>query len=377
MSSSGDLEAAGNPGASTQDSKKKDWSCSLFRRRAKGAIDNEDPSCKGKSSRTYSLQREDNWNLKKIRWGAILRRQDHAGLLLIIFFYIATGIIHWACDPRVNVFYIYDATISYPPANKRGFEATVPAWAAIFIPLLMSIATLIVGEIYYSKSEHHSLTDAIAVILYFILDLAQAVGLALMTTEATKVAVGRYRPDFLARCDPVDPGTVTLEYGNNTIGMYPCTDTYSESTIQDGRQSYPSGHTSFSFTLGAYGAGYMIWCWNMRFDWSPRSRGPWREFLSDLGNVVAKIWTCCLLGFPWGVGCTRIIDYQHNVSDVVAGMVLGLGIATIFLLRAVPRYRRVLTYVPDPCPEDNQDDQDVLAAGSSMTAHAEKHPDEE
>jgi len=34
------------------------------------------------------------------------------------------------------------------------------------------------------------------------------------------------------------------------------------------------------------------------------------------------------------------------VSDVVAGVVIGTIIATIFLLRAVPRYSRVLSYVP-------------------------------
>lgn len=307
----------------------------------------------------YSVKRDDQWSFRKIQWGKVFRRQDHAGLILIVLFYVATGVIHYTVDPRVNDFYLYDATISYPPANKRGFSPTVPAWAAIFIPLLMSIATLIVGEIYYSRTEHHCLTDAIAVIIYFLLDLAQAVGLALLTTEATKVAVGRYRPDFLARCAPADPGTVTLEYGNSTIGMYPCdVDLYGEDTIQDGRQSYPSGHASFSFTLGGYGAGYMIWCWNMRCAWSPRLRGPKREFLSDLGNVIAKIWTCCLLGVPWGIGCTRIIDYQHNVSDVVAGIVLGLTIATIFLLRAVPRFKRVLTYVSEEGLDEEEWDSD-------------------
>lgn len=306
----------------------------------------------------FKVKQDDQWSFRKIQWKTILRRQDHAGLILIVIFYVATGVVHYAVSPRVNDFYLYDATISYPPANKRGFSPTVPSWAAIFIPLLMSIATLIVGELYYSRSEHLCLTDALAVIIYFLLDLVQAVGLALLTTEATKVAVGRYRPDFLARCAPADPGTVTLEYGNSTIGMYPCdVDLYGQSTIDDGRQSYPSGHASFSFTLGTYGAGYMIWCWNMRRPWSPRSRGPKKEFLSDLGNVIAKVWTCCLLGVPWGIGCTRIIDYQHNVSDVVAGTLLGLTIATIFLLRAVPRFKRVLTYIEEDEEHEQQQQQ--------------------
>lgn len=262
-------------------------------------VDDECKPCKGMTRRTFSVIREDRWTFKSIQWKKIIRRQDHAGLLLLVFFYVTTGIIHWTVDPRDNPFFLYDATISYPPAAKRGFGPTVPAWAAIFVPLLMGIATLVVGEFYYSKSQHHSLTDAIAVNVYFLLDLAQAVGLCMLITEATKVAVGRYRPDFLARCLPEDPGTVVLEYGNNTLGWYPCSDEYSQDTIQDGRQSFPSGHASFSMTLGMYAAGYMIWCWNMRVEWAPRSRGPRQEFLSDLGNVVAKIWTCCLLGYPW------------------------------------------------------------------------------
>ena len=170
----------------------------------------------------------------------------------------------------------------------------------------MGISTLVVGEFYYSAGQHHCITDALAVILYFILDLAQAIGCTMLVTEATKVAVGRYRPDFLARCEPADPDTVTLEYGNNTIGWYPCTST-DTSTIDDGRQSFPSGHSSFSFTIATYSAGYMTWCWNMRREWIARSRGPWKEFLSDLGNVIAKIWIILIMGVAWYALCFKFV----------------------------------------------------------------------
>jgi membrane-associated phospholipid phosphatase len=294
-----DVEA---PGAQSQSSLRKRGTGSSM---STAAISKKD---------SYRVQECSKWSLRSVKWRQIISRQDHAGLLLLVCFYVATGVIHFLVDPRINDFYVYDATISYPPANKNGFSPTVPSWAAIVIPLVMGIATLIIGEIFYSKFQHHSLTDALSVILFFFLDDAQAVGLTLMTVEATKVAVGRYRPDFLARCAPADPwlppGQPLLEYGNTTIGMYPCSDEYDADTIKDGRQSFPSGHAAFSMVLGAYGAGYMIWCWNMRVEWSPRTRGPWREFLSDLGNVVAKIWTICLLGYSWGVGCSRITDYQ-------------------------------------------------------------------
>ena len=37
-----------------------------------------------------------------------------------------------------------------------------------------------------------------------------------------------------------------------------------------------------------------------------------------------------------------IIDYQHDPSDVVGGALLGTMIALVYLLRAIPRWRRVL-----------------------------------
>lgn len=37
----------------------------------------------------------------------------------------------------------------------------------------MMLLTIIVGEFAYSKQEHHSLTDAFAVLFYFLLDAIQ------------------------------------------------------------------------------------------------------------------------------------------------------------------------------------------------------------
>ena len=54
--------------------------------------------------------------------------------------------------------------------SYAGFDPTVPNWVSIIIPLLNMLMTIIVGEFVYSKREHHSLTDAFAVLIYFLLD---------------------------------------------------------------------------------------------------------------------------------------------------------------------------------------------------------------
>lgn len=137
----------------------------------------------------------------------------------------------------------------------------------------------------------------------------QSLACALLVTQATKVSVGRLRPDFFARCEPVVPDTVTIQYGQDVVSEYPCQST-DEGVIDDGRQSFPSGHSAFSFNLATYASAYLIWCWNMRREWAPRSMGPLQEFLSDLRNVIAKVWMLLMLAVAWGVSMSRIIDNQ-------------------------------------------------------------------
>ena len=206
----------------------------------------------------------------------------------------------------------------------------------------MMLLTIIVGELFYSKKQHHSITDAVAVTLYFILDAFQSFLCALIVTQATKYAVGRLRPDFLIRCNPIPPENVVIQFGQDTNSLYPCTNT-DQSVVDDGRLSFPSGHTSLSFNLITYASAYLIWCFHMRREWVPRCKGPRDEFLSDLKNVIAKLWMLIMLSLAWGISMSRIIDNQHHPSDVVGGMVLGVLIAIMYIMRAVPRYARVLT----------------------------------
>lgn len=45
------------------------------------------------------------------------------------------------------------------------------------------------------------------------------------------------------------------------------------------------------------------------------------------------------LGVTWGISATRVVNNKHHVADVLAGMLLGGTIATVFALRAIPRVR--------------------------------------
>jgi hypothetical protein len=88
----------------------------------------------------------------------------------------------------------------------------------------------------------------------------------------------------------------------------------------------------------------------MRRAWAPRRMSPRAEFLADLGNVAAKVWMLLMLALAWGISMSRMVDNQHHAVDVVAGMVLGVLIALLFITRSVPRYARVLSEPPCAAP---------------------------
>jgi phosphatidate phosphatase len=67
--------------------------------------------------------------------------------------------------------------------------------------------------------------------------------MGLLLTQVFKVMVGRLRPNFLARCQPLVPPNAVFSLQNLTAAMqpanqYPCSDT---GLVKEGRLSFPSG----------------------------------------------------------------------------------------------------------------------------------------
>lgn len=171
--------------------------------------------------------------------------------------------------------------------------------------------------------------------------------MGLLLSQVFKVMVGRLRPNFLARCQPDVPEGLVFTFSNITSAIgnpeiqYPCTNP-DHDQVDEGRLAFPSGHTSICFNLAVYASGYLIWVAHWRQPALPHRLSFWQEFRSDLVNVLAKAWMLGMLCFAWGVGISRIIDYQHDPSDVVGGALVGTMIALVYLLRAIPRWKRVL-----------------------------------
>lgn len=145
---------------------------------------------------------------------------------------------------------------------------------------------------------------------------AFGVGVNQLITDVTKYSIGRLRPHFLSVCQPLmDDGTNCSDPINfgRYIEHFRCLGIGSSvQMLKEMRLSFPSGHTSFAAYTSVYCAIYL------------QIRMPWR------GSKLLKHFVqFLLLLLAWYTGMSRISDYKHHWSDVLAGAVLGTFCAFI------------------------------------------------
>ncbi|KAJ5914939.1 hypothetical protein N7504_003822 [Penicillium tannophilum] len=182
-----------------------------------------------------------------------------------------------------------------PSAN--GILIAFLVWSIIFagvIPLGIILA--------WSALSRPGVQQTQATVLGFLVSLV----LGTFLTDIIKNVVGRPRPDLLARCKPAR-GTAD----NVLLTWTVCTEP-NQALLFEGWRSFPSGHSSFSFS----GLGYLtlFFCGQMRV-FRPRS---------DLGRCLVAFTPlfCALL-----VALSRLSDYRHDVWDVTCGGLLADSIS--------------------------------------------------
>ncbi|CAI7804638.1 unnamed protein product [Closterium sp. NIES-53] len=176
---------------------------------------------------------------------------------------------------------------------------SVPFWAvpvyAFGFPLLAMTVSFILRRDFIDF--HSSL-------LGFVFNCATT----FLLTNALKVSIGRPRPHFFIVCFP----SGVPVYGSD--GNAQCNG--SSSSVMESRVSFPSGHTSMSFSGLTYAALFLA---AKLQAFSARGRG-------QLWRLVPS--ACCLAGAA-SVGITRIDDYWHFPFDVFMGGLIGMVVAAI------------------------------------------------
>lgn len=154
-------------------------------------------------------------------------------------------------EPFHQKFSLNNWTIQYPFAEHE----RVPVWMAGVIscafPLLVIIlyALVIDGAKKVKKGNGlyaiHPMRERLWEMNCGILGLGLSVAAVIFFTGALKNAIGKPRPDMLARCQPPKDAVDPLPFGLSDYSI--CTG--DKHILKDGFKSFPSGHSSSEYRL--------------------------------------------------------------------------------------------------------------------------------
>jgi len=235
-------------------------------------------------------------NLKTAVW-----LQDWATITFTVIIIVVEAIYTAVANPIDRPFTIYDGTISMPYVG----DSTIPYWVVPTVGIISMLLSLAVFELLWGHRHGIAATNAVASFIFFLVDFISAAAVNVLLTDISKILVGRFRPDWLDRCQPAVPSTIAVEYGQPASLNPACLQTtLSESKISDGHKSFPSGHSSTAFVLGAYIAGYCLWAAFHRTSrtYAPEA-GKERFFkdrlLADVASMTTFIWILWNISWAW------------------------------------------------------------------------------
>jgi diacylglycerol diphosphate phosphatase/phosphatidate phosphatase len=272
------------------------------------------------------------------KWKRVLLSQDWAlvPLFLTGVIFVVIGVARTPVDRPI---FADDAAIRYQYS-----EDSVHYIVAFMAPFGCLVGSILVVEfIVHRKSE--STTAAIAATIHFLGTAITMFFTVIAITEVTKVYAGRLRPDFLDRCFPP-----TGYYGNNqNIGpgrfnemkLAECIEP-NKSKMDDGRQSFPSGHASSAMCVSMYNVMYLVWSLYFRNN-SSALDGVYAKntlkarCIAEFAAFFAYLWVLFQIALGWYIGASRFKDNRHHVSDIIAGFVLAI-------ICVVPYFFRALAY---------------------------------
>ncbi|KAH6609957.1 hypothetical protein Trco_003303 [Trichoderma cornu-damae] len=242
---------------------------------------------------------------------------DYIGFIILLAGWI---LIVNLVNPFHRMFFINDLRISYPHAEHERVSVTLNFLYALFIPLGILIAY---NTITRASTHKHEAT---------YLSLAISIVLSSFITDIVKNAVGRPRPDLLARCQPSADTKP-----NVLVNIDVCTAPDGHS-LEDGWRSFPSGHSSFSFAglgfLSLFLAGQLH-----VFNYYTGGR--------DLSRALICLFP--LIGAAL-IAISRCEDYRHDVYDVSVGSALGMAVAYWSYRRHWPKLTSPTCDEPHPHP---------------------------
>ena len=166
---------------------------------------------------------------------------DYLIIVLLALGFLALNLI----TPFHQPFSLRNYTLQYPYAIHERVPLTLLYLLAFVGPSAVIIFyTLIVDGIFGHsglKRSRYRLKDRLWELNCGILGLVLSFMISYVVTGTFKNAIGKPRPDLIARCMPVPTAADPMPFGISNSSI--CTQT-NKAILEDGFRSFPSGHSS-------------------------------------------------------------------------------------------------------------------------------------
>lgn len=242
-----------------------------------------------------------------------------ADAVAVTFISTCFFVVFFLVDPYARGFYCNDESIRFPLKDD-----TVPLWLAGAYGAGTALLVVILAELYINRQccqaaeEEYKLRQTRWVLNTLNGCLLYSLGAmcTLLITEIGKRSIGRLRPHFIDVCKPNwDNITCFTQIDGVSVANYIymsddiCTG--DPHLIREARVSFPSGHSSFT----VFSMVFVIIYIEARFN--PVSR---LRFVKSIVQLTAFI-------LAWHTCMSRVSDFKHHHTDVIAGATIGLSVA--------------------------------------------------
>ncbi|GJJ75595.1 diacylglycerol diphosphate phosphatase / phosphatidate phosphatase [Entomortierella parvispora] len=239
-------------------------------------------------------------------------------IILILFFLLDRA------EPFHRQFSVENTAIMFPMKAKD----TIPVWALVLIAVVFPVLMIAVVAVGVRRSIYDFHNG--------ILGLLLSILLTTIFTQVMKVTVGKDRPDFLDRCQPMQNGAPILHDVPLQLWSVDVCSQTNKAILKDGMRSFPSGHASTAFA----GLFFLsLWMGGKMHVFDRRGY--------SLKSVILIVPILAALL----VAISRIEDYRHSAIDVTWGSIIGIFFAIFAYLQYYPSLFSKASHIPHP-PRD-------------------------
>ena len=259
-----------------------------------------------------------------ISWKYIFSVQQWGVISTSLLFAVGCAIFYLLPTKPVNrKFSASDPSLGFPDV-----EDTIPAAMSVIWPAIMYGLAMLYIEFWAFKEKNGCISNAMAICTHVFLDAAATLLIVVFFTQLANVCVGVLRPDFLARCQNPVCGSDGWCRGCNSDDDH---------WVQDGRRSFPSGHSSASAAITFHAVTYILYSLYIRDGFGIGgilAGNVLRRKLPNLSKAKMDFFETCqwlyvvlFLLSAWVVSFSRVKDHKHGTADTIGGIVVAYIVA--------------------------------------------------